>query len=181
MPAEHLEKIMNHIWQISETDPSFRQYAILDAARDDGIYAKLLETGMEHACLFRGAKAQDLATVAPYLVKLDREDPVTRWVLDRGWGNSWGIFVESATDHRALLRHFQSLVMIYDEDGKPLYFRYYDPRVLRVYLPTCNETELATVFGPVSSYYLEDEEPERMISYAFAQGELVERKIQLSP
>jgi hypothetical protein len=32
-----------------------------------------------------------------------------------------------------------------------LLFRYYDPRVLRVYLPSCRPSELETVFGPVVS------------------------------
>ena len=31
--------------------------------------------------------------------------------------------------------------------------------VLRVYLPTCNAGEMKTVFGPVGSYVLQDEDP----------------------
>ena len=67
--------------------------------------------------------------------------------------------------------------MVYDEDGKPLYFRYYDPRVLRVYLPTCNESELKTVFGPVTHYWVEGEDGNSMIEYSQADDELIERII----
>ena len=54
-----------------------------------------------------------------------------------------------------------------------LYFRYYDPRVLRIYLPACNKEELATIFGPVRRYVLEGEEKEMVIEYQAAGGELV--------
>ena len=69
--------------------------------------------------------------------------------------------------------------MVYDPQGKPLYFRYYDPRVLRIYLPTCKESELKTVFGPVNSFYAEGEDPAYLIHYAFAGGKLVERRVRL--
>jgi hypothetical protein len=173
------EKIINQIWQSAEADPSLHLYAILDAARDTRIYSRLAEGEVEVASLFRGEKAQELAAVAPYLVALYRDDAFTDWLFTYGWGNSWGIIVESSVGLADLRRHFQSFIMVYDEDGKPIYFRYYDPRVFRVYLPTCNESELATVFGPVSSFYVEGEEPDTLMHYALADGKLVERKVQL--
>ena len=39
------------------------------------------------------------------------------------------------------------------------YFRYYVPRVLGVYLPTSNAVELKTVFGPITQYLCEAEDP----------------------
>ena len=68
--------------------------------------------------------------------------------------------IESPAGLRELGRHFQAFIMVYDPQGKPLYFRYYDPRVFRIYLPTCNESELKTVFGPVNSFYVEGEDRE---------------------
>jgi hypothetical protein len=69
--------------------------------------------------------------------------------------------------------------MVYDPQGKPLYFRYYDPRVFRIYLPTCNESELKIVFGPVNSFYVEWEDPNWLIHYVLADGKLVERKVRV--
>jgi hypothetical protein len=37
-------------------------------------------------------------------------------------------------------------------------FRFYDPRVLRVYLPTCWPGELTRMFGPVESFVMESAE-----------------------
>ena len=179
MSPEFIKKLKDQIWQNADKDPSLNIYAILDAARDERIYSKLISSEIQYFCLFRGEKARELSLVAPYLAPLNRDDPFTRWLFEFGWGNSWGIFVELAADLSALKRHFHGLVSVYDETGRPLYFRYYDPRVLRVYLPTCNELELAEVFGPVNFYYVEDEASTGMMGYAFAQGSLVEQKINL--
>ena len=69
--------------------------------------------------------------------------------------------------------------MVYDDKGKPLYFRYYDPRVLRVYLPTCNASELETVLGPVSHFILEDDNGNAMIRYSRLRGQLTQNTVRL--
>ena len=45
-----------------------------------------------------------------------------------------------------------------DESGRKLLFRYYDPRVLPIYLPTCTNDELTTIFGPVDRFVTETED-----------------------
>jgi hypothetical protein len=52
------------------------------------------------------------------------------------------------------------------EDGERVFFRFYDPRVLRVYLPTCeDEANLRSVFGPVGRFYMEGENPETILEF----------------
>jgi hypothetical protein len=177
--SEQTGKIASQIWQSADSDPMLQLYAILDAARDTRIHSRLCESRIEAVSLFRGDKALELADVAPYLVPLHREDDFIDWLLTYGWGNSWGIVVETTAGLRELRRHFQGFVMAYDPQGKPLYFRFYDPRVFRIYLPTCNESELKTVFGPVSSFYAEGEDPNWLIQYVLAAGKLVERKVRI--
>ena len=152
-----IDRIIKHLWRPLEDGREARVFALLDAARNDAIYPKLMASSVESVCLFRGENAVEMAYVAPYLVRLEQDDPFTHWVIDHGWGDSWGIFVESSATIGELKRHFRSILQVYDEEGKSLFFRFYDPRVFRVYLPTCNAEELATVFGPISFYMIEDE------------------------
>jgi hypothetical protein len=78
----------------------------------------------------------------------------------------WGIFLTSRADLRSLRNHFRRFLMVLDPDGRKLYFRYYDPRVLRVYLPTCNAEEREIVYGDVvEGYWCEDERGKRMESF----------------
>jgi hypothetical protein len=179
MPSSQVEKIINMIWLHAESDFSLQFYAILDTAREEAIYHKLADSDIECVSLFRGEKARELATVAPYLMALQRDDSFTQWIINSGWGQSWGIIVGSRATLNELKRHFRNFLMVYDEDGKPLFFRYYDPRVLRVYLPTCNESEIETVFGPVSQYWVEGQDGKSMLEYSQAYGKLSERNIQL--
>ena len=42
-----------------------------------------------------------------------------------------------------------------EETGEEVYFRFYDPRVLRVFLPTCSVRQKAELFGEIRSFLLE--------------------------
>lgn len=172
MSSDAVDTLINFLWRSGDPSTASRVYVLLDAARNDQIYPNVLKSGMESACLFRGQKAEELAWFAPYLVQLDREAPFTTWALEKGWGKSWGVFVESLADLRELKRHFQSFLTVYDEDGKSFLFRYYDPRVLRIYLPTCNAGEIRTVFGPVNAYIFEDEDASVIMRLSVAGGDL---------
>ena len=68
-----------------------------------------------------------------------------------------------------------------DEAGRRLIFRYYDPRVLRVYLPTCWPAELETVFGPVDCFLTEGESAAEVIEFRRSGGALDAKIVRLTP
>ena len=154
-------------------------FVIVDGASNHGLLEKLYSLEPEFLCLFRGELEPDMAQVAPYLVRLERGSEFSNWILNKGWGKHWGIFVVTYSDIREMRNHLRSLLTVYDENGKPLRFRYYDPRVLRLYLPTCNAEELKTFFGPVNCFFLEDEDPERMLRYELVAGGLRRKRLAI--
>jgi hypothetical protein len=149
-----------------------RVWAVLDGARDRKIYGALISSAQEQVCLYRGDLSWQLALAAPYLVELDREDKLTNQILD-AWGQSWGIFVHSTTSMTRLHKHLRRFLRVRDEHGNPLLFRYYDPRVLRLYLPTCRPDELRTFFGPVERFVCESIDGDEMLEFTVAAGKLV--------
>ena len=156
-------------------------FAVLDGASVEGLPGTLFEHQPEHVCLYRGELEPDMAEVAPYLVRLDPDSEFTAWVIGEGWGRHWGVFATAYADLRAMRQHFRKFLTVYDPEGKPLLFRYYDPRVLRVYLPTCDARELETVFGPVAAYLLEGEDPGEMLRFELSSGALQRRALPLAP
>jgi len=154
-------------------------YAVLDGASIPDLLQALCDHRPEHCCLYRGELEPDLAETAPYLVRLDADSRFTDWLLKEGWGNHWGIFAITGTDFRSMRRHFRTFLIVRDPDGKPLYFRYYDPRVLRVYLPTCNAEETTTVFGPIESYVLEGQDPAVLLWFRPEQEAPVREEVML--
>jgi hypothetical protein len=151
-------------------DGESRVFTVLDGASIPGLLKKLRELKPAYVCLYRGDLAPDLAECAPYLVQLEPRREFTRWVLSEGWGRHWGIFAETTGDLKDLRKHFRTFLRVRGSDGKVLYFRYYDPRVLRTYLPTCNQVETGLVFGPVRRFLCEDEAPESLLVFRVADG-----------
>jgi hypothetical protein len=170
------ESIVSHLFAKADAGV----YAVLDAASIPNLLTVLQEHGPEHECLFMGELEPGMVEVVPYLVRLQPGGRFTDWLTGIGWGRHWGVYAVAEANMRAMRQHFRSFLMVYDPEGKPLYFRYYDPRVLRVYLPTCTADELNTVFGPVEYYLLEDQDAGTALRFRNAGGHLHQEKITLT-
>ena len=125
-------------------------YAILDACDAPQVPVKVAELGPERAlCLYQGPLDTATLSYAPYLVALDRD--TLDWLLENLWHDPWGIFSISNAGLITLRRHFRKFLTVSLPGNRPAYFRYYDPRVLQVFVPSCNEQELNKIFGPVDA------------------------------
>lgn len=140
-------------------------YALLDTARDNEILPLLCESGCEYECLYGGTLAATMSDYAPYLVAVLNTSPFLRTLIQRGWGESWGIFLTTDVELNVLRRHLRRFLSVKLPDGRQVLFRFYDPRVLRTFLPTCNGEELQRFFGPIDAYYLESGTGDAVISY----------------
>ncbi len=164
--------------QLFSEEEDVQTYAVLDGASIPALLHQLYsEHSLEFVCLIRGELEPDMAEVAPYLVHLEREAPLTKWLLKKGWGKHWGIFVQVNADLKTVRSHFRKFLRVKDPEGKYLFFRYYDPRVLRVFLPTCNAEELGVLFGPLSLYMCEDDKPDTLMVYSMVGKELKTKAI----
>lgn len=179
MISPHLEKITTLLWSIPQ-EGGIGLYAVLDGARHESIYPAIIQSECEYECLYRGELDPSLAEAAPYLVKLEKDKPFSNWLIEEGWGDSWGIYLQTTANFRDLKRHLRKFLMVYDANTKPMYFRYYDPRVLRTYLPTCNSEELTTVFGPVQSYLMEDKDPNILLHFSITANQLETHQLSLT-
>jgi hypothetical protein len=156
-------------------------WMIVDPARDRTIFGLLLECFYSSlSSLFALPLPPQLESVAPYLVPLDYDDKKTRKFLSNAWGNNWGVFLRCDTGQDRLRRHLRSFLSVRDPRGKRLLFRYYDPRILRTYLPTCAKGELEYVFGPIECFWTESANPDHLLELGFERGTLVQRTISLA-
>lgn len=130
-------------------------FAILDACDTPVVLEKAKALGEQRAVsLYRGGPGEELEAIAPYLVSVDAN--VFDWITETLWSEPWGFFARCPSDLESLRTHFRRFLMVESPEGEEWYFRYYDPRVLDRYLPTCTEGELADFFGPIASFALTD-------------------------
>jgi len=159
-------------WLRAEEAGGATAYCLLDAARGPRVFEALRWSARPQAPLYRGALPPEIERVAPYLVELGGDHAFTRRVLAEGWGASWGCFLVAGVDLKTLRQHLRTLLRVRTEDGRALLFRFYDPRVLRVYLPTCTRQELKIFFGPIKRLLVEDEDGRAALTFEQSHGEV---------
>jgi hypothetical protein len=140
----------------------FCSFAILDGAIDPGVLAFLKEGGAFFQSLYEGEPAAHIAPFGPFLVDLSTSPHLLPHLILRGWGKSWGIYLRSAQTFHEVRHHLRSLLLV-DAAGEKALFRFYDPRVLPIFLDTAAAEQCAEFFGLIEAFVLE----------TFRTGELV--------
>lgn len=130
-------------------------YALVDGAQDDRVYPLLTAEGNDWRCLYGTGLPRALATVAPYIASLSEDYPFSGYFARYGRSNNWGVMLRSPAGMDDLAEHFAGMIRARLPEGREVLFRFYDPRVLRAFLPTCTAEELSSVFGPVESFLIE--------------------------
>lgn len=166
----------------AEAGAALSVYALLDAAREPSIVATLEGGPSVYQCLYEGEKAQELRAYAPYLAELSPGSPLLDSLAEEAVGKCYCVFATSSRPFAEVRSHFRRFLLVQMEDGKEAYFRFYDPRVLRAFLPACTREELAEFFGPIRALWVEGrEEGSTMIRFSLgAGGSLAEEKRALS-
>lgn len=157
-------------------------YALADAGRSAEVLTLLHSFDVEHRSLYEGEREVDLGRSGPYLVTLPAGSELLPALVRQGWGKAWLVCLTSEASFADLRRHFRRLLMVKRQrDGSELYFRFYDPRVLRVFLPTCSPEQLPQLFGPVSAYLMEDESGAEVLRFAPDAEQQICERLTLEP
>lgn len=155
-------------------------FAVLDAARDDDVLVFLHESKLQFQSLYDGWRGQELALVAPYLVSLPYDAAALGELVERAWGESWGVFLHASISFRDVRRQLRRSLRAELDDGERVLFRFYDPRVLRAYLPTCTGEEAAQVYGPITDFVTEGRRGETALRFRATRDGVVHDEVALT-
>jgi hypothetical protein len=132
-------------------------YIILDAARCgmDAIgRVQELCKGQQDSLYLLNEENDYLKEVAPYIFTSD--EGLSEWYHEKGWGDAWGVIIVANIGFDECRKHFRKFLKVQIEGGQEqLYFRFYDPRVLKDFLPTCDQKQILEFFGPVKYFIVE--------------------------
>lgn len=136
-------------------------YMILDAAHDPRIYPALEKSVHTRCCLFSEEQvANEVKAAAPFLVKIKRLDDFIGWCLREGLRHHWMVFFASNEVHVSELRlHFKRFSLAQTPDGKRYFFRYYDPRVLPIFLAASEQRERQEFFRHCRAFWIPTHDP----------------------
>ncbi|WNG18841.1 DUF4123 domain-containing protein [Cystobacter fuscus] len=155
-PPEARDAAQQHLRVLQSLAAEAPLFAILDAARTPRILELLQESVEEYQSLYEGPQGQALAEVAPYLVSLPPQSRLLESLTLEGWMQNWGIYLTCPSPFLELRRHLRKFLMVEAEDNDHrLYFRFYDPRVLRIFLPTCSARQREEFLGPIHTLAFE--------------------------
>lgn len=157
-------------------------YAVVDACQAWEWVGRVREQfGRDTKMLFQGAGTvyDEVDEVAPYLCSLDPENALLlEW--SGMFGRNAGILIASDAPMAVLYKHLRNVFVAKDSTEQDYFFRFYDPRVLRGFLPACRLEEVRQFFGPIRWIVVEDIQANRMISYTHNQGKLLEKRFPVS-
>jgi hypothetical protein len=136
-------------------------YVVLDACDAPAVPEKVRDMGTDRAMsLYNGTAQEEYWAIAPYLCKADTE--LLEWIKQSLWADAWGIVAISKADFAAVRAHFRKFLMVQSPEGEYWHFRFYDPRVLPVFLESSTAEEARELFGPIQAFAVAEPGAEKM-------------------
>lgn len=162
------------IWEQLEQAGGPLPFLLIDCAGLPGGEAQIpKDLFSEVECLFTGDLADELADVGPWLGRLRSFDPAIADAVEDLLESHVGTMVvvndpspaAGALTFSQMHRHFRKFNVVYGPESEPLFFRYYDPRVVLDVLKVFESQQIDEFFGPVNSLVLFDRENRALTCY----------------
>ncbi|MFN3882531.1 MAG: DUF4123 domain-containing protein [Nitrincola lacisaponensis] len=130
-------------------------WAIIDGVSWPEIQSLLAEHLPLHACLYSTQDSQSRA-LAPWLIQLEPENPITHIVQSRSHASHAVILFQSRASIKDLRDHFRLFTLVWTpaDTQAPIYFRYYDSRVLTDLFSALEPWKQTRFCAPVSAFYV---------------------------
>ncbi|MCX6270597.1 MAG: DUF4123 domain-containing protein [Bacteroidetes bacterium] len=157
--------------------PLIPAFLLLDAARMGDNMDTAKQLCIRFDTLIQGKNKDLIIRYGPFLFDIQDNIQFKNWYFEQGWGDSWGVLVYSSEDQKSIVKHLGGLLLSKTPNGRDRYFRFYDPRVLRKYLPGCDKNQLKDFFGSIDYFITEDEDPEFGILFYLQDGKLLHTRI----
>lgn len=131
-------------------------YAIIDAGNTPDLLEMIKKYNPPASCLYNSPLQDGMDKLAPYLIELISDD-VKAWLAKQT--QAWGLYLvtESDTDFLKLRSHLRKYTFaMIPISEKPVFFRFYDPRVFWKITDVLDDWQLHAFLGPieiVSTHY----------------------------
>lgn len=157
------QDLKNQLFGQPKDGPALNTYLIVDAGLRKNVTGlfdlddDVLDVPVQS--LFSGQAAQNLRENAPYILDMtlpdgawDDQGLVPAFHIDffkRHWDEKTGICIRSREDMNTIRSHFRKFTRVaMEDDGRWVYFRFADPRIISTFIEALDEEDLHKFLGP---------------------------------
>jgi hypothetical protein len=142
-------------------------FALVDGVRNRAAIEAVRASDPERArSVLVGRRNSDLDACAPHLLWLPMVRSLAKEIVLDAASESECVFLEAQAPFAEVARHLRRQLVVESEDGSSKLFRFFDPAILRTYLPTLSERESSRFFGPITSFYIVTRGARSLVPYA---------------
>jgi len=118
-------------------------------------------------------------TTGACLTSVNPESRIAAQLAADGWGKRWGIYVTSHQQPTIVRNHLRRFQTLLSQDGAEFQFRFFNPLLLRGFLPTLSGDEAKTLFGPISAILTEGANPDELMLFMPGPSGVLEKTLPL--
>jgi len=151
-----------------------KEYRIIDAALWDDEINTAFSLADQNCSLF-AVKGKDieLVSVTPYLFECTKNEEFNKWIRHKEQKGLRSLYISSEMSFEQLRKHLRNFLRMKKENGKYIYFRFYDPYVVNTIFPKLDKEQLSEFFENINYIITDDIRiNERRIFYLSSEKEL---------
>ncbi len=186
MKKEYLKLYNELLFNLPQTTPALKTYAIVDSIRDEAVKEKILLSGLSTIDLWHEELFENEQEVPLYLIEIDKENELLDYLLNNHKKSIATYFIspydiDTLQSYYSMFTHVH--IEIEAEDFQKGIFGFYDPNILPNYIQTLyNEEKVDEFFTGVAMWLSPsvDKADELYIAFRDNDGEVDDVSLDLT-
>jgi len=146
-----IRNALRTVWTVREE----QLLVMLDGAQIPNLHLMLRELNIQNLPLFRESPEENILHVTPYIARFSPSEIFLHWMTMNPTVLETALFCTSVQPLEQTHAHLRRFLLVKDDTGRQMYFRFWDPRVIEPFLKSGTPEERRWFCGPVRSlaYY----------------------------
>ncbi len=146
-----LRKAIRTVWTVRDE----HLLIMLDGAQIQNLHVMLRELNIPHMPLFRESPQENILHVTPYIARFSPSEIILNWMAMSPTVLETALLCTSTAPLEETHAHLRRFLLVQDDTGRQMYFRFWDPRVIEPFLKSATPEERRWFCGPIRSlaYY----------------------------
>ncbi|MFN7932956.1 MAG: DUF4123 domain-containing protein [Bryobacteraceae bacterium] len=146
-----IRNALRTVWTVREE----HLLVMLDAAHIPNLHHLLRELNIQNLPLFRESPEENILHVTPFICRFSPSEIFLHWMTMFPVVLETALFCTSTAPLEQTHAHLRRFLLVKDDIGRQVYFRFWDPRVIAPFLESATPEERRWFCGPIRSvaYY----------------------------